>query len=60
MPTAVLPPIPPAASDNSTPLDTSDPLHRQLEEINKMRVYPLTLEELRQFNAALDELEAMY
>ena len=59
MPTAVLPPIPPAASDNST-LDPSDPLHRQLEEINKMRVYPLTLEELRQLNAGLDELEAMY
>jgi len=41
-------------------LDPSDPLHRQLVEINKMRVYPLTLEELRQFNAGLDELEEMY
>ena len=60
MPTAVLPPIPPAASDTSTPLDPSDPLHRQLMEINKIRVYPMTLDELRQLNAGLDELEAMY
>ena len=60
MPTTVLPPIPPASSDNSTPLDPADPLHRQLMEMNKIRIYPMTLEELRQFNAGLDELEAMY
>lgn len=60
MTTVVPPPNPPTPSDTSTPLDPSDPLHRQLEAINKMRVYPLTLEELRQFNAALDELEEMY
>lgn len=60
MTTTVLPPIPPSSSDNSTPLDPSDPLHRQLVEINKMRVYQLTLEELRLFNAGLYELDEMY
>lgn len=53
-------PSPPASSDDSTPLDPSDPLHRQLMEINKMRIYPMTLNELRQLNAGLDELDAMY
>lgn len=53
-------PSPPASSDDSKPLDPSDPLHRQLMEINKMRIYPMTLNELRQLNAGLDELDAMY
>jgi len=55
MTTTVLPPIPPSSSDQSTPLDPSDPLQRQLDAINKMRVYPLTLEELQAMNAWIDE-----
>ena len=55
MTTTVLPSIPPASSDDSTPLDPADPLHRQLAAINKTRVYPLTAEELQAMNALIDE-----
>jgi len=55
MNTADFSPLPLNSSDNPTPLDPWDPLNRQLAEINRMRVYPLTLEELRQLNAGIDE-----